>query len=106
MKIFECMNMYTILIKVWFCKFEWKKRNQCFYDKCSVQIKMLKTEFLEYEWLKWKKNIYIMSFRSFISTGLGTKIQVKIKLHIKARKQIKKCFCSLFTSITNLKLFL
>jgi hypothetical protein len=52
MKIFECMNMYTILIKVWFCKFEWKKRNQCFYDKCSVQIKMLKTEFLEYEWLK------------------------------------------------------
>jgi hypothetical protein len=24
-----------------------------------------------------------MSFRSFISTGLGTKIQVKIKIHIK-----------------------
>jgi hypothetical protein len=37
---------------LWVCKFEWKKRNQCFYDKCSVQIKLLKTEFLEYEWLK------------------------------------------------------
>lgn len=33
-----------------------------------------------------------MSFRSFISTGLGTKIQVKIKLHIKASKQIKYFF--------------